>query len=55
MDSLASLGRVVGRVTSVSSMQALSKPKQENLSGFNSIWKSALKAVELNYKTFCHA
>jgi hypothetical protein len=50
VDSLASLGSVVGRVTSVSSMQALSKPKQENLSGFNFISKSAPKAVELNYK-----
>lgn len=41
---------MAGRVTSVSSMLELSKPKLENLSGFNPIWKSALKAVELNYK-----
>jgi hypothetical protein len=55
VESLASLRNVVGSVTSVSSMPALSKPEQEDLSGFNSISKSALKAVERNYKTSCHA
>ena len=51
MDSLVSFGGMAGRVISVSSMQALSKPKQEHLSGFNSIWKSALKPIELNLQT----